>query len=414
MKPANRKNIRPTGEGASAPLFTRNFTLLLAGQICSLAGNGILRVVLSLYLLEKTGSAGLYGGVLALGTALAVFLSPLGGVLADRLDRRKLMVGLDTASGLCALAAALGFSFGGGVWLAAGLSVALAVPAALETPVNQACIPGMHTGENLVRANAATAQVSALASLGAPVLGGVLYAAWGMDAALWLIALCFFATAGFECFLRLVPGAKAGEGPLQALAQAVRFVRAEQPRAGQLLVLGALANFFAVGLSAVGFPYLLRTVLGVSAQVYGLCEGLLGAAALAGSIAAGVLAGRGANRMQWALAGMGLAFLPAFALEWLPGSGAQCVGLVALFCAGQALASLFSVFALSALGACTPPAMTGRVMALTAAAVQAAQPAGQLLYGVALDTVPGFWVVTATGAALAVLAVCFGPTLRRF
>ena len=61
--------------------------------------------------------------------------------------------------------------------------MALAVPAALETPVTQARIPGMHTGENLVRANAATAQVSALASLGAPVLGGVLYAAWGMDAA---------------------------------------------------------------------------------------------------------------------------------------------------------------------------------------------------------------------------------------
>ena len=57
--------------------------------------------------------------------------------------------------------------------------------------------------------------------------------------------------------------------------------------------------------------------------------------------------------------------------------------------------------------------MTGRVMAFTAAAVQAAQPAGQLLYGVLFDTLPGFWVLSVTGAALAVLGALFAPLFRR-
>ena len=60
-----------------------------------------------------------------------------------------------------------------------------------------------------------------------------------------------------------------------------------------------------------------------------------------------------------------------------------------------------------------PPAMTGRVMAFTAAAVQAAQPAGQLLYGVLFDTLPGFWVLSGTGAARAVLGALFAPLFRR-
>lgn len=406
----NQKNLRCAAEG---PLFTRNFTLLLLGQVCSLAGNGMLRFALSMYVLEQTGSAGIYGGILAVGTALAVVLSPVGGVLADRLDRRKLMVALDGLSGLCALTAALFFSHRGGVWMLGVLSVALAVPAALETPVTQASIPQMHRGGNLIRANAAAAQVQALAGLAAPVLGGLFYGAFGVRAALWTAAVCFSFTAGFECFLQLpaVPGAYHGG---HGLAGALRFLRVEQPRAGGLLGLGALANFLVVGLAAVGFPYLVRTVLGMSAQVYGAAEGLVGASALAGSVAASALAGRaGTGRLHLVLVAMGAVFVPACALPLLPGAGARCAALVVLFCLGQALASLFSVFAISALGACTPPAMTGRVMAFTAAAVQAAQPAGQLLYGVLFDTLPGFWVLSVTGAALAVLGALFAPLFRR-
>lgn len=79
-------------------IFTRNFTLLLLGQIFSLLGNGALRFALSMYVLEKTGSAAVFGTLLAVSMIPTILLMPFGGVLADRVSRQKVMVGQDCAS----------------------------------------------------------------------------------------------------------------------------------------------------------------------------------------------------------------------------------------------------------------------------------------------------------------------------
>ena len=76
-------------------LFTRDFTLLALGQAFSLLGNYALRLALSMYVLELTGSAGVFAGMLALAMAPTVLLSPLGGALADRLEALGLRVGED-------------------------------------------------------------------------------------------------------------------------------------------------------------------------------------------------------------------------------------------------------------------------------------------------------------------------------
>ena len=84
-------------------LFTRNFTLLLLGQASSLLGNYTLRFALSMFVLEETGSAATFAGILAVSMVPTILLSPLGGVLADRANRRNIMVALDTLSGLAVL-----------------------------------------------------------------------------------------------------------------------------------------------------------------------------------------------------------------------------------------------------------------------------------------------------------------------
>ena len=84
-------------------LFTRNFTLLLLGQASSLVGNYTLRFALSMLVLEETGSASVFGGILAVSMLPTILLSPLGGVLADRANRRNIMVALDVLSGTAVL-----------------------------------------------------------------------------------------------------------------------------------------------------------------------------------------------------------------------------------------------------------------------------------------------------------------------
>lgn len=76
-------------------LFQRDFTLVVIGQIISLFGNAILRFALPLYLLRETGSSTLFGVVTACSFAPMVILSMIGGVLADRVNKRNIMVGLD-------------------------------------------------------------------------------------------------------------------------------------------------------------------------------------------------------------------------------------------------------------------------------------------------------------------------------
>ena len=72
-------------------LFTRNFTLLILGQASSLLGNGTLRFAVSMYVLDITGSAGTYSLIVALSILPMIVLSPLGGVLSQRLKEAALL-----------------------------------------------------------------------------------------------------------------------------------------------------------------------------------------------------------------------------------------------------------------------------------------------------------------------------------
>ena len=76
-------------------VFSRDFTLVVIGQIISLFGNAILHFALPLYLLRETGSSALFGVVTAFSFLPMVILSPVGGAVADRVNKRSMMAGLD-------------------------------------------------------------------------------------------------------------------------------------------------------------------------------------------------------------------------------------------------------------------------------------------------------------------------------
>ena len=79
----------------SQRLFNRNFTMVLIGQLISLFGNSILRFALSLYVLDITGSATIFGSITAIAIIPTIVLSPFGGLISDRVNRRNIMVVLD-------------------------------------------------------------------------------------------------------------------------------------------------------------------------------------------------------------------------------------------------------------------------------------------------------------------------------
>lgn len=398
-------------------LFTKDFTLLVLGQAFSLAGGYVLRFALSMYVLELTGSAGVFAGMLAAAMLPTILLSPLGGVLADRCDRRRLMVLSDALAGAAALLALPALEAFGGTGTAAGLLILLSVLGAFESPVVQAALPQLHSGENILRGNAVINQVAALAGLAAPFLGSLLYAALGLGPVLLGAGLCFLLTALLERFIRLakLPG-RAREGGLLGtlygdLAESLHFLRREERDVLRLLLLAALVSFFAAGAALVGFPYLVREVLGLTAELYGAAESALGAAALLGALAAGVFGPR-LRRRQLLISAFGLSLLPAGAAFLLPlGAIARYLVLTAAFFAGQLCCSLYSVLAVSMIQQRTPEQLTGKVMALTSTIAMCAQPLGQLAYGALFDLAgnEAELILLPTGLALLLLGLrpCF-------
>ena len=390
-------------------LFTRNFTLLILGQASSLLGNGALRFAVSMYVLDATGSAGTYSLIVALSMLPMIVLSPLGGVLADRADRRRIMVALDALSGLTVLLGALTLALGGGVAAVGALLMALSVLGAFESPTVQACVPQMLSGENVLRGNAAVSQVQAVTSLVTPFLGAAAYSAFGLGSVMLAAAACFFLTALLECFIRLgyTPrGAKGGVLPTvrNDLAESARFLRREQPDVLKLLLLSGAASMFLSGVMVVGYPYLVRTTLGLSSAHYGVAESAAGVAAILGSVAAGFMSVRGAAWMRRMLGMSGVAVLVAgvgFAL----GLGAEFVVLVAAFSLANMACSAFSVCAMTAIQRRTPESLTGKVMAFVYTLSLCAQPLGQLLYGALFDALPPAWVLIPSGAVVAAAAI---------
>lgn len=396
-------------KGAKMKLFTRNFTLLILGQASSLLGNGALRFAVSMYVLDATGSAGTFSLIVALSMLPMIALSPLGGVLADRADRRRIMVALDALSGLTVLLGALTLALGGGVAAVGALLMALSVLGAFESPTVQACVPQMLSGENVLRGNAAVSQVQAVTSLVTPFLGAAAYSAFGLGSVMLAAAACFFLTALLECFIRLgcTPrGAKGGVLPTvrNDLAESARFLRREQPDVLKLLLLSGAASMFLSGVMVVGYPYLVRTTLGLSSAHYGVAESAAGVAAILGSVAAGFMSAHGAAWMRRMLGVSGVAVLVAgagFAL----GLGGEFVVLVAAFSLANLACSAFSVCAMTAIQRRTPESMTGKVMAFVYTLSLCAQPLGQLLYGALFDALPPAWVLIPSGAVVAAAAI---------
>ena len=388
----------------------------------SLTGNYTLKFALSMYVLEQTGSASIFAGMLSAALLPTVLLSPFGGILADRANRKHIMVALDALSGLSVLAAGLLLPLGRELWVIGALLVLLSVLAAFESPTVQACVPQMVSPQNLVQGNAVVSQVSAVTSLATPFLGSLFYTAFGIGPVFAAAVVCFWLTALLECMIHLEyqkPPRTAGIGAIvrEDLAVSAHFLRWEQPDILKLLLLAALAGMFVSGTAVVGFPYLVRTVLGLSATYYGAAESAMGAAAILGSLCAGLLGKKLRVRDLSAIfLSFGLSlFLIGLSFLLPVGRMARYGVLLFFFCVCQLGVCIFSTYAITLIQQRTPEQLMGKVMSCVFTLSMCAQPVGQLVYGSLFDCFSDsvYWVLIPTGMLICLIAVASRGFLKR-
>jgi len=407
-------------------LFSKDFTLVIIGQIISLFGNAAIRFALPLYLLNRTGSSALYGAVTACAFLPAVMLSPLGGIVADRVNKRNIMVALDFFTACVIL---LFYLLMDGQNLVLLLTVTLMLLygiAGAYQPAVSASVPVLVSQEDLVAANSVINMVSSLASLLGPVLGGILYSAYGLESVLLVCTGCFFTSAVMEIFISLPFVRRLNSGNIwktvrSDFAESFRFIRKDRPVIGKALLAVCGINLFLSAMINVGMPYMITEVLTLETawanRLYGFAEGALAAGGLAGGICAGIfaqkLSAKKAGRMIVLCSacifpmGISLFLFSSGLVNYLVMTG--CCFLIMIF------STIFTVQIMSFVQAETPPALIGKIIALILSISMCAQPLGSALYGVLFEVCAGceFIVVFFAGIVSLAIALCAEKIFRK-
>jgi MFS family permease len=385
------------------------FRRLWAAGAVSETGDWLLLIALPVYVLQLTGSALTTSTVLLVELAGTVLAGPLAGVLADRVDRRRLLIaaGLAQAVLLLPLLAVHG---AGQLWIVYLVSATQAVLATVNDPVRQALLPATVEPAEIATAAAQLGVASNLARLVGGALGGALLDAYGLTGVVVADAATFVLAAALLAGWALPPvprGGSAGAG--REFLAGLAVVRADRRLRGVFAV-GVLLQL-AQGMFLVLFVVFVLRRLGGGASEVGLLRGMQAV----GGIAGGVLLGAVARRLPpHVLAGAGCL-----------GFGAVCLAIwngPALTTALPAYIGLFVLIGLpiSAAGAgvttvllaAVPEDFRGRVISTALVAGAVAQGAGTLLAGVLVDPVGLLPLLEAHAALGAVAGLVAFRTLR--
>lgn len=424
---SGRRNRKNGGLRMDQKLFSKDFTLVVIGQIISLFGNATIRFALPLYLLNLTGSSALYGTVTACAFIPAILLSPVGGIVADRVNKRNIMVILDFFTAAVIIAFLLLMN---GVNLIILLTVTLMLLygiAGAYQPSVQASIPALTSQDNFMAANSIINTISSFASLTGPVLGGVLYSAYGLKPVLWVCMVCFTMSAVMEIFIKIPFQKQISDGGIfktarADFAQSIRFVRKEKPVIGKALLVVCGINLFLSAMIIVALPYLITEVLHFEVsqanRLYGYAEGALAAGGLAGGIGAGIFANKLAIRKSGNLViACAICVFPISAALILFSSAVINYIVITVCCfAIMVFSTIFTVQMMSFVQLETPQNLIGKVIAVILTVSMCAQPLGNALYGILFEICKGYeyTVVLFSGVVSLIIAINTRNIFKRF
>jgi MFS family permease len=379
---------------ASRALRHRNFQLFFGGQLISLIGTWMQSVAQSWLVYRLTGSALLLGAA-GFASQIPVFLfSPLGGIAADRFNRRKIVIATQVASLLLALLlAALTLLGKIQVWQVFVLAGLLGVVNAFDIPGRQSFLVDMVGREDLMNAIALNSSMFNGARVVGPAIAGILVARIGEGWCFFSNAVSYIAViAGLLLMKVHSPVRAVAVSPLEHMMEGFRFVNRTAPIRALLLLLGLV--------SLVGMPYVVLMpifadkILHGGARGLGILMGATGIGALLGALTLAFRDGvKGLGRWVAACcAGFG-ASLVVFSL-----SHRFWVSVILLLPVGYAM-MLQMACSNTLIQVMVPDALRGRVMAVYSMMFMGMAPIGALLGGALADQFGAQWTVAVGGVA---------------
>ena len=392
-------------------LRVRPFRWYWAAQWPTLLGTWMQVVALGYLVYARTGSTTAVAVVAAADGLPAVALSLLGGVLADRLPRRRILLVTQSALGLSAGALAVLVATGHAEFFAIVI-VALVFGAtdAVDLPTRQALVADLVERDVVVNAVALGSAAMSATRIVGPSVAGLLIGSVGPAACFGALAVAYLAPILVLVFV--IPDVPplpraAGHTALGDMVAGLRQVRRDPLVRGVVIVCATLAFF---GVAYMPFlPVLAKTQLHSGAQVLGILYSVGGIGGLVGGVAIAAM-GRGARRLQLLLLGG-----PVYAVSLFLIAHSGIVGLTIPALVGLSFAFVAINTSLTTLlQTDTDPALRGRLLGIYATLFAGLQPLGTVLYGL-LSHVVGLFDAIGVGAilvGLSALLVVATPSFR--
>ncbi|MBX8936801.1 MFS transporter [Enterococcus gilvus] len=393
----------------------QNITFLMLGQFISVFGGAILRFALSLFVLDVTGRADIFATVLAI-SSIPVLFAPIGGAIADRFDRKMLMVLMDVVNAIIAGLLFLVIGTSESVLAIGFLLFILAIVGSFDTPVVGASIPLLVEEKDLEKINGLSNGILQLSNVIAPIIGGIFYGLVGANMLVGSSIFFFAAAAIIESFLK-IPFEKREQSAgtvveiLTAdLKDGFREVKNNQV-IFKTIIMAASINFVLTSFFIVGLPVILRMTLQVNDTMYGVGMAVFSLSSIIGAVFAGPLTKNlKFNNFYRVFMYSGIALLVMNILLSFTGTGVGFMIVILMEIVIGMMLSAISVYMISLMQRITPKENLGKVMATVIAVCQCAVPLGQLMMGLLFKQTNAsifMPLLLISGLVLAISFVCF-------
>ena len=392
------EGARRYGFGA---LAHRNFRLFFIGQGISLIGTWMQNVGEGWLILTLTNSPFYVGLTSALSSLGVLLFSLYAGVVADRVDKRRVIIFMQLAFMLEALTVAVLVWTGVvRVWHVLTLATLLGLASAFDIPMRQSFVVEMVGKEDLMNAIALNSSLFNGARVIGPAIAGLLIGALGIAWCYFLNGLSYIAVIAGLLLMRLPPIVRSPQRPSawSGFREVLTFLRGDR-RLRVLMVLTA-------ALSVFGFPYIsmmpvfARDVLHRGATGYGALTSSIGIGAVIGALGVALASGRIHQRGRLMLIG-GTAF--GILLILFSASRSLALSMLLLGLTGCAMIVNNSITN-TLLQTTAPDHLRGRIMGFYSFVFVGMAPFGAFMFGLAAEHV-GAPIAIATGGAVVVLAV---------
>jgi len=384
------------------------FRLMWAGACTSSIGTWMQQTAQSWLVLEISGSARMLGLDAFLGQIPIFLFSLVGGVIADRYDRRLLLIGSQLVQMACAFFLATLFAMGVvQIWHILTLSFIVGLAQAFGGPAYSALVPSLVAKEDLPNAIALNSIQFNLARVIGPVLGGLALSKLGGSWCFSLNGISYIAVIATLILVkpRFVPSNRGGT-ILQGIQQGIGFIR-RQGAMESLILLAFCMTALTIPL-VVFLPVVTKDVLLKDAGTFSLLLSISGAGSICGAL---IIAATGQMQHKGRAALISLVAL-GFLIVGFSLSRTVWLTAVFVFLAGVALMMVFALIS-SLVQLITPDDLRGRVMSVYNVAFRGGMPMGSLATGqlIPLFTAPP--VLATNGVLLAVLGLWYLLVHRR-